>query len=260
MKIFIFSQEEPFFLPKFFEKVLSKRAEDIKGIVLLSPLPPGSNRLESVKKIYDLYGLSAFIRQGMSLVKSKILDQFSKLKLTSPIYSVRAIVQKYGIPVYRPNNINSKEFRLFLKGEEPNLIISSSATQIFKRNLLSIPKLGCVNVHGGMLPKYRGMMPSFWAMLNGEKYAGVTVHYMTPELDDGDIILQDKVEILPTDTLASLISKSKALGAELLLEAIKLIKNGKAEPKPNRKELATYFSFPTKEDGKKFRKIGRKFR
>ena len=259
MKIFIFTQEEPFFLPKFFERVLSERAEDIKGIVLLSPLPPGSNRLESVKKIYGLYGLSVFIKQGMSLVKFNILNQCSRLKLVPPKYSVCAIAQKYDIPVYRPNNINSKEFRLFLKEEEPDLIISASATQIFKKELLSLPKLGCVNVHGGMLPKYRGMMPSFWAMLNGEKYAGVTVHYMTSEFDDGDIISQDKVEILPTDTLASLISKSKALGTELLLEAIALIENGNVEPKPNRKKLATYFSFPTKEDGKKFRKRGRKF-
>jgi len=260
MKVFIFSQDEPFFLPRFFETILRKRAENIEGIVLLSLLPPGANRLQSVKKIYNVYGPCTFFRQGMSVVKFRILDRLNRLRLAPRKYSVTAIAQKYGIPVYRPDNINSEDFRSFLKEREVDLILSASATQIFKSELLAIPKLGAVNLHGGMLPRYRGMMPSFWAMLNNEEYVGVTVHYMTAKLDDGDIILQEKLEILSTDTLASLISRSKALGAELMLKAMGLIENGNVNPKPNRDEFATYFSFPDKADGEKFREMGRKFR
>jgi methionyl-tRNA formyltransferase len=124
---------------------------------------------------------------------------------------------------------------------------------------LTLPPHGCINVHGGPLPKYRGRLPSFWALLNGERETGVTVHFMNEELDDGPIILQRRVSIVPGETQHSLILKTKRVGTELLLEALDRLEKGSVETLPNDRSQATYNTFPTPEDGRKFRRLGLRF-
>ena len=235
--------------------------QDICGLVILSPISPNSSWLSTIRRLIGFYGLCTFILQSFLFIYYKILDIISlNIFPLRHFYSVKAVARRFSIPVYKPENINSAEFLSILKKIEPDLIVSVAATQVFKKKLLNIPPLGCINVHGALLPKYRGLMPSFWALANGEKETGVTVHYMTPKLDDGDIILQAKLKILPSDTLHSILRKSKRLGAELLLKAIEQIEKGTVSTKPNNTNQATYFSFPTKEDAKRFRQMGRKFR
>ncbi len=119
--------------------------------------------------------------------------------------------------------------------------------------------MGCINVHGAPLPKYRGMMPSFWALQNGENKTAVTVHDLEAKLDDGDILVQQEVEIAPDETWDSLVRKTKAQGAQALILAIKQIKEGTVHRKANREEDATYYSFPTAKDRKAFLQAGRRF-
>ena len=252
MRILFFTTEEPFYLPIFFDRILSERAKDVVGIVIVPPAKSKKALLRKIKQVIHSFGMKFFLTETILVAYYKILDVLSIAHLSKP-FSVKRVAKKYSILSYFPKNINDPAFLALVRKLEIDLIVSVSTPQIFKKSLLSIPKLGCINIHGAPLPKYRGMLPSFWMLANGEAKAGVTVHYMNEHLDDGDIILQVEFDITPDDILHSLIRRSKKVGAELLLKAITQIENGTVVCKPNNRDEATYYSFPTREDVRKFR-------
>lgn len=250
MKFIFITEEDPFYVYLFFETFFKKyttESADLKGIVILEPFDKKST-LALAKKMFGFYGLFNFIRMGMLYV-------FKKLKGVS----IRNLTKNYNVPVFEVENVNDKTFLDKLNALEVDLVISVAAPQKFKAELLSIPGKGCINIHSGKLPKYRGMLPSFWTLLNEKKSGAVTIHKMNANLDDGEIILQQDVEIVPNETLDSYIKKTKKLGAEMMLRAIKSFRDDKVELKPNNKNESTYNSFPTRDDVKRFRRQGLKF-
>jgi len=115
-----------------------------------------------------------------------------------------------------------------------------------------------INIHAALLPKYRGMMPCFWVLAKGEEKTGVTVHYLNEHVDDGNIILQNTIDISPQDTLHSLQSKVANVGAAVLLESLQRIERGNLDGIVRQGD-GSYYSFPTKEATKEFRSRGRRF-
>jgi methionyl-tRNA formyltransferase len=138
-----------------------------------------------------------------------------------------------------------------------DLIASVSATQIFKEKLINLPRYGCINVHTAKLPKYRGLYPTYWAMVSGEETVGISVHYIEKGIDTGGIILQGEVEIPADATLDHMLRVTKVRGAELLIKVIKQIVEGTVQAFYPEGE-GSYFSFPTPESYKKFKKHGYK--
>jgi len=112
-----------------------------------------------------------------------------------------------------------------------------------------MPKYGCINVHGSLLPKYRGAAPIQWAIINGEKVTGITIMYMTESLDTGDIILKREVEILSDETYGSLHDKMSSVGAEAIIEAIKMIEQGNVKREKQDDKLSSYAHKIEKENG-----------
>jgi methionyl-tRNA formyltransferase len=174
-------------------------------------------------------------------------------------YSVEGVAREYGVPLHETSSVNATAYLDFLRSLNLDLVISINASQKFKGGILALPRLGCINVHGALLPRYRGRLPSFWVLANGEKETGATVHFMNEDLDDGPILLQERVEISENDTQDTIIRRTKALGARLLVEAIDRLERGTVTTQPNDREQATYFSFPTREDGLRLRQQGRRF-
>jgi methionyl-tRNA formyltransferase len=145
-----------------------------------------------------------------------------------------------------------------VKGMNIDLIISVAAPVIFKKDIIQLPKYGCINIHHAKLPKYRGMMPNFWQMYHDEKRVGMTIHEINPKIDDGRIILQKEVDIDQRETLNALIKRTKRIGAHLMIEAIEMIRSGNVKYLENRADEGTYFSFPKREDVREFKKRGKK--
>lgn len=212
-----------------------------------------------IREHYELFGLRTFLYQSLRFVWYRGMNVASRVVPLLHFYSVHAVAQYHRTPLFPTVSINNQEFLRTLKTLAPDVIVSVNASQIFKQPLLTLPPLGCINVHGAPLPKYRGRLPSFWALFNGERETGVTVHFMNEELDDGPILLQRPVPIVPGETQHSLIVKTKRIGAELLLEALDRLEKGPITTLPNDRSQATYYSFPTPEDGKKFRRLGLRF-
>jgi methionyl-tRNA formyltransferase len=259
MKIFIITQEEVFYLPAVIRRVLTAWGNDVLGITILPSRRPKKRWQDVIKTYYQLYGLRTFLYQGGRFVFYRGMDFVGRFVSLKNFYSVHAVARHYKVPLYPTTNINGQEYLDSLRLLAPDVVVSISANQIFKRELLTLPRLGCINVHGALLPMYRGRLPSFWALLNGERETGVTVHIMNEEIDDGPILAQRSVPILPGETQHSLILKTKIAGAELLIETVDRLKRGKVEEQPNHRNQATYYSFPSPRDGRKFRDLGLRF-
>lgn len=131
--------------------------------------------------------------------------------------------------IFQPEKItNNTEFKDEIKALNPDLVCVVSYGVILPKSFLKIPRLGCINVHPSMLPKYRGPAPIQWAILNGDKKTGVTIMYLNEKMDAGDIIIQKEVEIGEDETTGELWNRLSKIGAELLIESIKNIENGTA--------------------------------
>ena len=133
------------------------------------------------------------------------------------------------IPVYQPLKVrNNTEFIEEIKTLNPDVICVVAYGKILPKEILDIPKLGCINVHGSLLPKYRGAAPIQWAVINGEKQTGITTMYMDIGMDTGDMILKENVDIGEDETTGELWEKLASLGGKLLVDTLKLIETGKA--------------------------------
>ena len=149
---------------------------------------------------------------------------------TPPEASVKLTADRNLLPVYQPpfERINTPEFVALLRKLKPDLIVSMHYPVIFKRPILEIPPLGCVNEHPSRLPAGRGMTPSYWHMLIGDTDNWITLHYLDAGIDTGDVISQGSVAITPEDTGATSARKLSEEGGRIFREALPLIREGKA--------------------------------
>ena len=146
------------------------------------------------------------------------------------IYSpVKEYALSQNLIVYQPEKItNNNEFKDLIRSLNPDIACVVAYGKILPKSFLKIPRLGCINVHGSLLPKYRGAAPIQWAVLNGDKTTGITTMYMDEKMDTGDMILKQEVEIGDDETTGELWDRLKVIGADLLVETLKQIENGTA--------------------------------
>ena len=167
--------------------------------------------------------------------------------LTAP--PVKECALKYNIPVYQPESLKDGAIAGGLEEYKPELIVVVAYGRILPEYVLSYPEHGCINVHGSLLPKYRGASPVQSAIIDGETETGITVMYMDKGLDTGDMILKKKCDIDINDNQITLFDKLEKLGTEGMLEAIELISEGKALREKQNDEESTYASILTSVTG-----------
>ena len=143
------------------------------------------------------------------------------------------------LKIYQPEKVRkNKEFIEEIKALEPDVICVVAYGKILPKEILEIPKLGCINVHGSLLPKYRGAAPIQWAVINGEKVTGVTTMYMDVGMDTGDMILKEKTEIAPDETTGELWDRLAIIGADLLVKTLEQIENKTAPRIPQGEDFS----------------------
>ncbi len=140
---------------------------------------------------------------------------------------VKQYAQEKQLKIFQPEKItNNKEFKDEIKNLKPDLVCVVSYGVILPKSFLKIPKFGCINVHPSMLPKYRGPAPIQWSILNGDKTTGVTIMYLNEQMDAGDIIMQEEVEIDDYETTGELWNRLSTIGAKLLIKSVRKIEDG----------------------------------
>lgn len=164
--------------------------------------------------------------------------------------SVKKCSEKLKIPTYMPENPNTPEWIEKIKTMNPDIIFSFYYRELICDDILAIPPKGALNLHGSLLPKYRGRAPVNWVLVNGEKETGLTLHYMIKKPDAGDIVAQKRITITDDDTALTLYRKFVPLTREILLKTIPLLANGAAPRIHQDEKKATTFSGRKPEDGK----------
>lgn len=158
--------------------------------------------------------------------------------------------RKYNIPVFHCNHVNDLATQKFISSKNPDLIVSAYFNQILNNHIISIPKIGVLNVHPGWLPGYRGAMCYFWVLKNGEQKGGVTVHWIDEGIDTGEILARKTFTLKPGWTQQMVLVRTAVIGAALLKRiALKLYKGEKPIPISEYKgEKSAYFPMPGKND------------
>ena len=155
------------------------------------------------------------------------------------ISDVKACALEHGITVFQPVKIKEAEHVAYLKGIDADIYVVAAFGQILSREILDIPRFGCVNIHASILPEYRGAAPIQQAILDGKKSTGVTIMQMAAGMDTGDILLQREIPIDRDETGGGLFDKLSVLGGELIVEALPKIEKGELTPVPQDEEKAT---------------------
>ena len=163
--------------------------------------------------------------------------------------ALKPLARERGLPVFDPPDASAAAFAAQVAALQPDVIVVASYGQFLKKNLLAVPRIGTINVHPSLLPKYRGASPIQWALANGERETGVSVLRVTPKMDAGDILAQERFPIAPDDTFGSLESKLAARGAELLVRVLDDFRAGKTKGMPQDESQATFARKLAKEDG-----------
>ena len=259
LRIIILTQEDHLYLPQPLATVCREYSNEIACIVTCPAMTLHGSAFKGVLRHVSLFGFKGTCILGYRMVIAKIKGRLLHPSLNSRFYSIQQVAKAFEIPFYHVSKIKDQQFQDILEKHKPDLLVSISCPQIIGKKIRARIPMGCINVHGAPLPKYRGMLPSFWVLQNGEDKTATTVHDLEAKLDDGDILIQKEVEIAPDETWDTLVRKTKAQGAQALILAIKQIKEGTVERKPNRAEDATYYSFPTAKDRKAFIRAGRRF-
>ncbi|MDF2960135.1 MAG: methionyl-tRNA formyltransferase [Paenibacillus sp.] len=153
---------------------------------------------------------------------------------------VKVAAEQHGIPVLQPERLRRPESVEALKALQPDLIVTAAYGQILPKSVLELPKLGCINIHASLLPKYRGGAPIHYAVMNGDNVTGVTIMYMAEGLDTGDMISRVEVPIEDTDTTGSMFDKLSLAGAQLLKETLPKLMSGSIHAVPQNDAEAVY--------------------
>lgn len=163
--------------------------------------------------------------------------------------ALKTLARERGLPTFAPEDASEEGFVSQLAALAPDVVVVACFGQFLKAHLLAVPRLGTINVHPSLLPKYRGASPIQWALANGETETGVSVLYVTPKMDAGDLLAQESVPVAPEDTACTLEPKLAARGAALLVRTLDDFRAGKTRGIPQDESQATFARKLAKEDG-----------
>jgi methionyl-tRNA formyltransferase len=253
VNIVIITQDEPFYLAENLEYLIQNLPSHSKivGCVVndVSPFGKKETFLQKAKKTYDVFGLRFFIHYALKFIGNKF-DKSKQVDTVLEHHNIDKIVLDK--PINQPESVEA------IKNYKPDLLISILGNQIFKKPIISLAPKGCLNLHTALLPKYRGLMPTFWVMKNDERYTGVSVFFVDEGIDSGPIIVQEKVKI-GEKTQEELIRYTKKLGMEAIIKTVDLIQNDKVVLIENDDSEKSYYSFPDREDVEVFLAKGKRF-
>ena len=162
---------------------------------------------------------------------------------------VKLCAEQYGIPVFQPEKVREEASVERLRRENADIFVVAAFGQLLPKTILEMPRFGCINIHGSLLPAYRGAAPVQWAVLDGQKEAGDTIMQMNEGLDTGDILMQENIPLSADETAGSLYDKLSSMGGPLLLKALDAIEEGNVTPVPQGDSGTHYAKMLRKEMG-----------
>jgi len=246
MRVLFVTEDDPLYVIQFFNvffDIYPRDKIEICGLTIGRPFHEPLRK--TLRRMLGFYGPWGTFRQGLRFVSAKLRAR-----------SIESLAVAADVPLVAARSVNQPDYLDQVRTIAPDMIVSVAAPEVFKAQLLGLPPLGCINIHSGRLPAYRGMMPTFWQMLRGERAITITVHYMAEKLDAGDVLATQSFAIRQSDSLDRVIRETKREAARLVVGVLRDLREGKAAARPPAMERSEYFSFPKREDVRAFRQRG----
>ena len=254
-RVFIISQEEPFFIPKVVRHVLEKQGIHYTVVGATRLKPHRKN-----KRMWHWFVERSRVYTTWELILTAWLFVYCKLwrgaLFKRKLFDVDEVYREFGINQVNTADVSDPTYVEQIRDLDVDVIVSVSPPQLLEEPLLSVPK-HCINAHGTLLPRHRGVFGSWWTIYLGDKEAGATIHTMVERLDAGDIVWQEAFSVTPSDTQFSIAFKTKRLLALGLVHVIQTINHGRLRFIPPAYD-ESYHRAPTKSQGKDFHKKGKR--
>ena len=248
LRVLLVTENDPLYVRQFFDVFFAELPRDQVELVGVTVSRAFHEPLKkTAQRVLRFYGLFDFAR---------LLPRYLFAKLTGQ--SIASLAVKHGFPLLAAASVNSKEYIDAVTALRPEMIVSVAAPEIFKSPLLKVATIGCLNIHSGRIPEYRGMMPTFWQMLEEQPFVTVTVHEMVEKLDSGGVIDTLEFPLQKNDSLDRVISGTKQQGARLMIRVLRTIAANRCMPTATPLDMskARLFKFPQPSDVQKFRSVG----
>ncbi len=259
LEILVVTVDEYYYVPKFLRGVLDADDVRVVGITAMPPTLGTESTPRFAWRLYRTFGPRVFAKHVGFYAKHALLDAANRRLGRGAAYSPRTLAERNGVEYRHVSDVNDPEYVAYAESLAPDVVVSVAATQKFESDLLSVPDEAAINLHSSLLPEYRGVSPSFWTLRHGESETGVTVHLMDEDIDTGDVLVQRPLSIRDDDTLHSLNERVAERGSDLLLDALRGLRDGEVEPTPIDPDEGSYYSLPDRSDVERFLERGRRF-
>jgi methionyl-tRNA formyltransferase len=257
MNIAVITQPDSAVIPENIAKLADVPGIAIRAVIVLDVKGSLAN-----KRDYFLKGFGAwqcfklFARLAGQRLSAAIRRVAGRPVRRGEGMSVRQLAHHLAVPCISTTELHAAQLLDYLQSLDLDLIVSFSAPIVFKDRLLAMPRHGCINLHCSLLPRYAGLLPSFWVLYNHEQSTGATVHYMDTRIDNGGILGQEIVPIERGATMLDVIRRTKRIGGDLMVQTVRQIASGTMVVRENREEEGSYFGWPTVEQMRDFRRQG----
>lgn len=248
MRVFFITQADPLYVDRFWEEFAKHRQSledagiEMTGVMALEPLGK-QTKFGLLRRVHGMYGLYG---------TAKLAQRFLENRLS--VRTLATYAAQLGVETVPSTDLEDERFLELASRQD--LIVSVAAPRIFKASLLAAPRLGCINIHTGPLPKYQGMMPVFWQLRDGKTDIGMSIHRMEKGIDTGEILLQEYCDVSGYRSLDEIMQQTKLEGARLMVKLLCSFEKYSANALENDASQATYFTFPTRKDTKSLKQLG----
>ena len=246
MNVVFLTTDDPLYLPTFFDQVLSARNNGY-SVFVVPPLYKNQTARAAAWRYLRTFGAGAAWGLARRVLGARLRKR-----------SIERVCASHGVPCTSVQDVNDPAFLETLRRLNTDLIVSVSCPQIFKQPLIELPPRGCLNIHGAILPAYRGVMPSFWMLAHDEDEAGVSIFFVNSEIDGGDLCGQRVFAIDRAESLDAFLRRSKGVAADLLLDVLESVERGDVSRSPLDVSNGSYYSWPDRDAVRKFRAAGRR--
>ena len=264
MRVVVVTAEEPLYLPRYLEPLVASHHDVIAEVVIV---PPARGVVAEARRYLRAFGPRAALGFGSLAARGRLRDALPAglgRRLTGR-HRVASLADHHDIPVRRAPDPSAGSFVGHLDGLDPDLLLAIAPPQRLPRSVLDVPTLAC-NLHGSLLPAYRGRATAFWPLYHDDDETGVTAHVMTEAIDAGPIIEQRAVDIDESDTMHDLMLRLTAVGGELAVDLVDRFRTrgvpavDDLETRPNPPGPTDYHTLPTPAERRAFRRRGNAFR